>query len=120
MLTIAEQIGDDRPGAKVYEFSNTRRERRRPLSNVDVIERVVTFLHTEGVRHLPPALRGEAGGIVAMLAQDQLRLAMGESPWPAGAARPCPGRGAYVGDLVRVLAGDERADADGGLFEDGA
>ena len=28
METIAEQLGDDRPGAKVYDFSNTRRPRR--------------------------------------------------------------------------------------------
>ena len=28
METIAEQLGDDRPGAKVYDFSNTRRTRR--------------------------------------------------------------------------------------------
>ena len=28
MQTIADQLGDDRPGAKVYDFSNTRRPRR--------------------------------------------------------------------------------------------
>jgi hypothetical protein len=95
---------------------NTHRA-RRPLTNIEVIERVARFLRTRDVRHLPPALRGEAEGIAAMCAA---ALATGNKPWPAGAARPEPRPDASVGELVRALAGDERANASGGLFEDGA
>ena len=113
MQTIADQLGDDRPGAKVYDFSNTRRTRR--LANIQVMERVVRFLQTGDRHHLPPGLRGEADGIMALFAADQLALALGDPPWPGGAARPYPGPGASVSELMRALVGDEMADADSGL-----
>jgi hypothetical protein len=88
-----------------------------PLTNIEVMERVARFLRTGDVRHLPPALRREAEVIVAMCAA---ALATGNKPWPAGAARPEPRPDASIGELVRALAGDERANASSGLFEDGA
>jgi hypothetical protein len=86
------------------------------LTNIEVIERVARFLRTGDVCHLPPALRGEAESIVATCVAG---LAAVVQPWPAGAARPEPGSGASIGEIVRALTGDERADADSGLFDDG-
>jgi hypothetical protein len=86
-----------------------------PLTNIEVMERVARFLRTGDVRHLPPALRREAEGIFALA----MRSLMGSMlPWPAGAAQPDPGPRATLCEIVRALAGDERADADSGFFED--
>jgi hypothetical protein len=89
-----------------------------PLTNIDVLERVARFMRTGDVCHLPPALRGEADSIVAMCVAG---LVVAVQPWPAGAAGaagPEPGPGASMGEIVRALTGDERADADSGLFDD--
>jgi hypothetical protein len=64
-----------------------------PLTNIEVMERVARFLRTGDVRHLPPALRHEAEGIVAMCAA---ALATGKKPWPAGAAQPEPSAASMI------------------------
>jgi hypothetical protein len=87
----------------------------RTLTNIEVLERVARFLRTGDRRHLPPALRPEAEGIAALIVQ---AAASGPVPWPAGAARPQPGPGTSFTEMVRALAGDERADADSGLLDD--
>jgi hypothetical protein len=86
------------------------------LTNIEVIERVALYLRTGDVRHLPKALRGEAAGILTLCAAV---MATDEQPWPAAAAQPDPGPGASIGQIVRALTADERADADSGLFDDG-
>lgn len=99
--------------ARIIDLSNARKVRR--LTNAQVIERVFRFLETGDVRHLPPALRGEADGIAAAVMAAQ----RGPAPrWPSGAARPDPGPGAPIGEVLRALTGD-RADADSGLDDDG-
>lgn len=96
----------------VIDLSNSRRT-RRALSNAEAFERVCRFLATGDPRHLPPALRPEADGIMALVAA---HAAGPELPWSATAPPP----GAPIGDMVRALAGDEIADADSGLLDDGA
>jgi hypothetical protein len=95
----------------IIKLSNTRRT-RRPLSNIEVLERVADFLRTGDKRHLPPELRGEAEGIVALV----MRAAAGPPPsWPASAAHPQPGPCASLGEQLRALVGDELADAGSGM-----
>ncbi len=113
MPTIAEQLGDDRPGPKAFEFSNTRKT-RPALTNIEVIERVAAFLRTGDARHLPPGLRHEAEGIMALAVR---HAAMPGRPWPPGAAHPHPGPGASAVEIILALVGD-RADDDSSL-EDG-
>jgi hypothetical protein len=87
-----------------------------PLTNIEVMERVTRFLRTGDARHLPPALRREAEGIFALAVRSVMRSM---PPWPAGAAQPDPGPRATLGEILRALTGDERADADSGLSDDG-
>jgi hypothetical protein len=108
------RFADGSSCSRIIDLSNTRRIRRRELSNVEAIERVERFLRTLDRRHLPPELQGEAEGILAFV------IAAGRRPlppWPASAARPDPGRGASISETLRALTGDEHADAPSGLFE---
>ena len=90
--------------------SNTRRTRRQ-LSNVQVFERVERFMRTGDRRHLPPALRAEADAIAATLVATAVAHGGVMPPWPRSAVGPDPGPDAPIGDVVRALAGNAKADA---------
>ncbi len=113
-LNLTVQLGGDGGQIRIFDFSNSRRTRR--LTNGEVIGRVARFLRTGDRHHLPPALRPEADGIRALA----LHVLLTEEipAWPVGAARPDPGPGASIGDLVRAMVGDEAADAPSEIEDD--
>jgi hypothetical protein len=113
--TLTEQLGRDSSVPQVYEFSNSRRTRRRTLSNIEVMERVTRFLRTGDASHLPSALRGEAEGIRSLASA---AASVPGQPWPTGAAKTHPGPGASATEVIRALTGDDRADADSGLEDE--
>jgi hypothetical protein len=98
-----------------YPADDRRARTRRTLTNAEALEAVVRFLRTGNARHLPPALRPEAEGILATVVR---AMAGPPLPWPSGTAQPDPGPGATFAALLRALVGDERADADSGLLDD--
>jgi hypothetical protein len=104
----------------VPRYSNGSRNTRRPrrtLTNAEALERVVRFLETGDIAHLPPALRPEAPGIIAFLLASVQEMP-GEPAWPGSAAGPHPPAGASFAAEYRALAGDDLADADSGLLDE--
>jgi len=116
---MSRYIADGHGGTcrSVIDLSNTARNRPRRLTNAEVFERVALFLRTGDKRHLPPALRPEAEGILAMAVESARSILRdGMPPWPGSAAGQDPGPGAPVGEMLRALTGP-RADEDSGFGE---